>query len=105
MRVIMRTEVVLTEERELEITQVLCDEFCEYIARSYEVEFEPITPEEIEKYDNGEESKLDQVAIFDGREMRLGDLWYRWIRDVLCNDGDYYEVDRDYINDEILYEV
>lgn len=104
MRAIMRTKVVITEERELEITQDLCDEFCEHIARSYEAEFEPITPEEIEKYDNGEESKLDQVAIFGGRKMRLGDLWYRWIRDVLCDDGDYYEVDRDYIDDEILYE-
>lgn len=105
MRVVMRTEVVITEERELEITQKMCDTFCEYFAESYRAEFEPITPEEIEKYNNGEESKLDQVAIFGGREMRLADLWNNWIREELYDDGDYYELDRDYMNENIYYEA
>lgn len=104
MKVVMRIEVVVTEERELEITQKMCDTFCEYFAESYKAEFEPITPEEIEKYNNGEESKLDQVAIFGGKEMQLAGLWNNWIREELW-DGDYYELDRDCINENIYYEA
>ena len=106
MKVVMKTEVVITEEREMEVTQVLCNSFCKKVAKEYEAEFEPITLEEIEKYDNGEESNLDQVmAIEDGKEVLLADLWKDWISDTLCDCGVYYEVDREYINDEIRYEA
>lgn len=105
MKVVMRTEVVVTEEREIELTQEMCNEFCEVIAKTYEAEFEPITLEEIEKYGKGEESKLDQIIGNVGiRGVQLAYAWENWIKDVLCDDGDYYEVDRDCINDEIWYE-
>lgn len=105
MKVVMRTEVVITEEREMEVTQSLCNSFCKMVDKIYEAEFESITPEEIEKYDNGEESKLDQVmAIEDGKEVRLADLWKDWVSDILCDCGVYYEVNREYISDEIHYE-
>ena len=84
----------------------MCDEFCEKISKTYEAEFEPITPEEIEKYDKGEESKLDQMmCIIDGREMQLADLWNDWIREELWDsDGEVYEIDRDYTDSEVYYE-
>lgn len=96
MRIILRTETIVVEKRELEVNDTLCNEFNAYIKGMGHTDVEPITPDDVMLLEEGGFSRFDQLVkgYKDGEyEVSLEDHWREWIEDELW-DCEADEIDR-----------
>jgi len=99
MRIILRTETLVVEERETQLTQELCDEFNKHIKCMYDQEIEPITISDVVLFENSKPSKLDQrlnVKGYHDTDYRvpLSSFWLEWIEEELW-DIEANEIERE----------
>ena len=105
MKIVMRTETRVVEERELVLNDALCDEFNAYVKYMGHSDFEPIAPVDVILMEDGKFSRFNQPFKVKGYgdreyEVSLEDYWHEWIEDelwdceseVLDSECDYQEV-------------
>lgn len=107
MKIIMQTKTVVIEERELKVTEELCNRFNSYIKEGHLDNFEDITIDDIDAYDLGLPSRFDQTVERDNKyypdEQKISEIWDEWISEELWGE-DPYEVDGECTNQDVYVE-